>query len=188
MNWLRGNPRYAVMVLGTLVVPLLMLLYLAVGLLDMRGDYQAEIERLEPRIARLQGLLNREADVRLAASAVGSDVLDLVYPATDDPGSVAANLQKNVREILAAAGLVISNSQILPVREQEGFDSIAVKLTAAGELPALDSALAELNSYLPLLLIESIEIWPSRASRRQQEEETQTVNVTLQVLALRVRA
>ncbi len=188
MSWLRDNPRYAAMVLGTLALPLLLLLYVAFGLLGMRGDYQAELERLEPRIARLQGLLDREADVRLAASAVGSDVLDLVYPATDDPGSVAANLQKNVREILAAAGLVVSNSQILPVREQEGFDSIAIKLTAAGDLPALDTALADLNAYLPLLLIESVEIWPSRASRRRQEEETQEVNVTLQVLALRVRA
>jgi general secretion pathway protein M len=188
VNWLRDNPRYAVMVLGTLGLPVLLLLYLAVGLLGIRGEYQAEVERLEPRIARLQGLLNREEDVRRAASTVGSDVLDLVYPATDDSGTVAANLQKNVREILAAAGLSVSNSQILPLREQEGFDRIAVKLTASGDLPALDTALADLNAYLPLLLVESIEIWPNRSARRGQEEDIQTVTATLQVLALRVRA
>ena len=186
MNWLRGNPRYAVMVLGTLAVPALLLLYLAVGLLGLRVDYQAQIERLEPRVARLQGLLNREEQVRDAARVVGSDVLDLVYPAGDDPGTVSANLQKNVREILGAAGLSVSNSQILPVREKDGFDHIAVKLTASGGLPALDTALADLNAYLPLLLLESIEVWPNRSRGRGDEAAEQTITATVQVLALRV--
>jgi general secretion pathway protein M len=188
VNWFRNNPRYAVMVLGTLALPALLLLYLAISLFGMRSGYQLQIERLEPRIARLQGLLNREEQVRDAARVVGSDVLDLVYPATDDAGTVSANLQKNVREILGAAGLSVSNSQILPVREKDGFDHIAVKLTASGGLPALDTALADLNAYLPLLLLESIEVWPNRSRARASEAEEQTITTTVQVLALKVRS
>lgn len=191
--WLRANPRYAVLVLATAALPLLLVLYLAVGLLGMRAEYQAGIDRLEPRVARLQGLLTREDELRGAASAVGSDVLDLVYPATDDHQAVSAMLQKNVREIFAAAGLVVSNSQILPVREaeegEEGFDRIAIKFTASGDLPALDIALADISAYLPLLLIESIDVWPARASGRRGTGSTeQNITATIQVLALKVRA
>ncbi|QIB66320.1 type II secretion system protein GspM [Kineobactrum salinum] len=189
MSWLRANPRYAVLVLGTAVLPLLLVLYLTAGLLGLRAEYQAGIERLEPRVARLQGLLEREDELRQAASAVGSDVLDLVYPATDDHQAVSAMLQKNVREIFAAAGLVVSNSQILPVREEDGFDHIAIKFTASGDLPALDIALADINAYLPLLLIESIDVWPARASgRRGRDSSEQDITATVQVLALKARA
>ncbi len=190
--WLRANPRYAVLVLATAALPLLLVLYLAAGLLGMRAEYQADIDRLEPRVARLQGLLAREDEMRQAAGAVGSDVLDLVYPATDDHQAVSAMLQKNVREIFAAAGLVVSNSQILPVREdegEEGFDRIAIKFTASGDLPALDIALADISAYLPLLLIESIDVWPARASgRRGKDNAEQDITATIQVLALKVRA
>ncbi len=186
MKWFRDHPRYSVMLGLTALLPLCLVLYLCATLLGLRAGYQEEVDRLEPRIARLQGLMVYEADLERAAGEVGSDVLDLVYPASQDTGAVSAALQKNLREILSGAGLGITNSQIVPVREGDNFDRIAVKLTVTGNLEGLDAALAEITTYQPLLLVEELDVWPVRDRRVEGSE--QTITSTVQVLALRARS
>jgi general secretion pathway protein M len=183
VNWFRDHPRYSLLLGLTVLLPLWLLLYLAATLFGLRGDYQDEIERLEPRIARLQGLMNHAEELQRAAGDVGSEVLGLVYPATQESGVVSAALQKNLREIFADAGLAITNSQILPLREGDKFDRIAVKLTVSGSLPALDVALADISAYEPLLLVEDLDVWPGRG-----RGEGQSIAATVQVLALRERS
>ena len=78
--------------------------------------------------------------MREASIAVDSEVLTLAYPASEDRATVSANLRTNVREIFRPD--FVTNSQVLPVREQRNFDYIGVKLTVTGDLPALDRALA----------------------------------------------
>ncbi len=187
MNWLRENMRVAIPVLLTLAVPLLLVLYFAGQILSARLDYQREIDNLEPRIARLQGLVAHEQELREAARTVGSDMTGLVFAAFEDESAVAATLQKNVRELFADAGLNVTNSQIVPVREGERFDRVAVKLTVAGGLAQLDVALAGLGTYLPRLMIEDLDIWPTRSGGRGAPEQ-QEITATVQVLALKGRA
>jgi general secretion pathway protein M len=183
VNWFREHPRYSVLLGLTLLPPLWFVVWLAGTLLDMRAGYSDEIERLEPRIARMQGLMSHAAELEQAAAEGGSDVLELVYPAKQDSGAVSAALQKNLREMVASAGLAITNSQILPVREGEAFDQIAVRLTLSGDMAALDLALAEIAAYEPLLLVEDLDVWPGR-----DRSEGQQIGATLQVLALRARS
>ena len=76
-------------------------------------------------------------------------------------------------------------SQVLPAREQGNFDYIAVKLTVSGDLPALDEALAGIGAYLPLVLVESIDVYPARAARGKDEAPGQQVKANLQLLSLR---
>ncbi|GAB3281326.1 type II secretion system protein GspM [Parahaliea aestuarii] len=185
MNWFRDNPRDAIFVLLTLALPLVLLLMLIFSLLGMRGDYQGEIERLEPRVARLMGLKNQESVLTEAAAQVDSGVLGLVYPVTDDRASVAASLQKNVRDIFADAGMTISSSQMLPSREDDELEHIPVKVTVVGGVDALDIALAELSNYHPLLMVESMEVYPSRGRAARGAPDTQEITATLQILALR---
>lgn len=186
MSWIRENRRTATLVALTLAVPLCLLLYLALQLLGMRSDYQQEIDRIEPRIARQQGLLERQDELAKSARRVDSEVLDLVYPASDDRAEVAAALQQAVREIMSSAGLRVTNSQILPAKEEGGFDRISVKLTVTGELDALDAALSAVASYMPLLLLESMELYPNRAGARSDGQETQAMTAALELLSLRV--
>jgi general secretion pathway protein M len=184
--WIESNRHAAVLVGATLALPLVILLYLVVDLLGVRAEYQREIDRLEPRIARLRGLVESEELLGNASGRLASRVQDLVYPASEDDASVSAALQNSVREIATDAGLTVSNSQVLKVKEEDGFERIGLKLTVSGDIGALDTALLDLSTFTPLLLVESIEIWPARQSRRNKEEQPgQTLTATLELLSLR---
>ncbi|MEH6637627.1 MAG: type II secretion system protein GspM [Halioglobus sp.] len=185
MNWIRSHKRSASIVGLTLLVPVFLYLNALFGLLGMRHNYQSEIDGLEPRIARMQGLLQHEQQLGEAAAKVDKQVVNLVYAATADRATVSAALQTDVRQILVDAGLSISNSQVMPVREKEAFDYISVKLTVTGSLASLDAALITLAGYMPLVLVESLEVWSARASRRNKVSKEQTINATLQLLSLR---
>ncbi len=186
MNWYQRHPQSALYVGLTLAVPLLLLLYVVLTLWAQRGEYQRELERLEPRIARLSGLVQSEDALRQSSGRVDSRVLDLVFPATEERAAIAAALQQDVRAILSDAGLDIKNSQVLPAREVSGLDYLTVKLQVTGDLEALDSALEEFTNYSPLMLVESLAVTPVRQSRRQRKTGyEQVVTATLQLLALR---
>lgn len=185
MSWLRLHYRTAWICGLTLLLPIFFYLNAMFGMWGMRQSAQAEIERIEPRLARMQGLIDYEDSLREASVAVDSQVLELVYPASKDQATVAATLQTNVRDIFGKAGLSVSNSQVLPVRAQGNFDYIGVKLTVTGDLPALDEALAGIESYLPLVLIESLDVYPPRAARGKGESSEQRITANLQLLSLR---
>jgi len=185
VTWLRLHQRTAWICGLTLLLPVVVYLNAILGMWGMRQSAQAEIERIEPRLARLQGLIDYESQLREASAAVDSQVLELVYPATEDQATVSAELQTNVRDIFSKAGLSVSNSQVLPPREQGNFDYIALKLTVTGDLPALDEALAGIGTYLPLVLVESLDVYPPRTARGKSDSQEQQITVNLQLLSLR---
>ena len=185
MTWLRTHQRTAWICGLTLLLPALLFFDLLVSLWGLRQDVQAEIDRLQPRIARLQGLVDYEDQLREVAGKVGSRVLDLVYPAAEDRAEVAATLQKDVREILTEAGLSVTNSQVLQTRERGNFDYVGVKLTVSGDLVALDEALAGLARHLPLVLVEALDVYVKRRSRNKDEPEQQLITASIQLLSLR---
>lgn len=185
MNWLRSHRRSAWIIGLTLLLPAVLYINTLVGLLAVRQAHQAEIDRLQPRIARLRGLVEFEEQLRAAAGEVDGRVLNLVHPAADDRATVAASLQKDLRQVLVDAGLSVTNSQVLPVREQEFFDHIGVKLTVTGSLAALDTALEGVAAYLPIVIVESLDIYPKRATRRSADNGEQVITATLQLLSLR---
>jgi general secretion pathway protein M len=185
VNWLRSYQKTATIIGLTLLLPLLLLLYFTADFWMMRQGYQAEIERLQPRIARMTGLMESEAQLNVSAGQLGSQVSNLVYPPTEDSAAVSAGLQKNIREIMTEAGLTVSNSRILPLVQEETFDRVGLNLTVSGSLDALDAALSEIAAYTPLLLIESIDIKPKRALRSKENKDQQIVIASLQLLTLR---
>ena len=190
MNWLRSHQRSAWIIGLTLLLPALLYANTLFGMLELRQEYQSEIDGLEPRIARLQGLIDHEDQLRAAAGEVGKRVVNLVYPAAEDRATVSANLQKDARQILMDAGLSVSNSQVMPVREKDLFDYIGVKLTVTGSIAGLNAALAGIGDYRPIVLVESLDVWPKRDSRRGSRSARpgggeQTISATLQLLSLR---
>jgi general secretion pathway protein M len=106
-----------------------------------------------------------------------------VYPATGDTASVSTTLQSDIRQIFSDAGLTVSNSQVLPLREQEHFDHININFSVQGDISGVDAALTDIAKFRPLLLVESLEMRPLRSGRSGAKE--QIVVVSLQLLALR---
>jgi len=164
----------------------LLYFYFLLGLWDVRQGYQSEIERLEPRIARMQGLQGYEAQLRVSAERVAKKTARLAYATTDDGTTVATSLQSTLRQILIDAGLSVTNSQVLQPREEGVFETVGLKLTVNGDLAGLDEALRAIAQYRPALLIESLDVLPVRVSRRRKDPAQQNVNATLQLFSLRV--
>jgi len=185
VSWWRSHRRNAWICGVTLLLPVLLYVDVLAGLWGQRSAYQARVDELVPRLARLHGLIEHRDALQEAAEKVDRQVLDLVYPASRDQASVAASVQTEVRDIFTGAGLSVSNSQVLPVKEEDNFDHIGLRLQASGGLAALDEALAGLSAHLPLVLVESIELTPSRAGRAASDDGEQVLNVGLQLLALR---
>jgi general secretion pathway protein M len=186
LNWLQAHKRSALIIALTLAIPVLLYFYLLLGLLDVRQGYQLEIDRLEPRIARLQGLKGYEDQLRVSAERVAKRTTGLAYPVTNDATAVATSLQSTLRQIVIDAGLSVTNSQVLQPREEGVFEYVGLKLTVNGPLAGLDEVLAGIAQYRPLLIVESLDVWPVRVSLRSKNPAQQKMNATLQLLSLRV--
>ncbi len=185
MSWVRAYRKSALIVGLTLLLPVLLVLFLVLDFFVMRQGYQSEIDRLNPRIARMAGLIQTQGQLQASAGRLGSQVLNLVYPPTEDSAAVSAALQKNVRQIMTEAGLTVTNSRILPIVEEENFDRIGLSLTVSGGLDALDEALLSMAAYTPLLLVDTMDIKPKRMTRSRDKNGQQIITASFQLLTLR---
>lgn len=185
MSWFKAHRRSAIICGITLLLPVLVYLKLMSGAFGLRADYAAEIDRLEPRVARLQGLMGFEDQLRASSVAARLQVGELVYPVSTDAATVSAGLQADVRQLMAQSGLSVSNSQVLPVVQEEKFDYIGVKLTVEGSVTALDQALAELASFSPMIIVDSLTVSPVRQGRKKTAQAPQHVTASIALLSLR---
>lgn len=121
---------------------------------------------IAPRYARLSGVLER-GDAILAADAEAVAVLGrLAYPADADVGEIGTGLQQKIRQLAEAAELRVAGSQILPVREQDGFAVVMVSGTLEGETGALAAFLLALAAEEPPIAVEKLAVQAPRAIRR----------------------
>ncbi|MFK7831532.1 MAG: type II secretion system protein GspM [Congregibacter sp.] len=186
MTWLRLHKRSAVFIGLTLLLPVFFYIKTVFGLLGLGFEYSAERASIEPRVARMQGLLDFESELRDQSEVASNRLRKVVFPAEEEASALAAALQADVRQLLVESGLSVSNSQVMPLRQGADFDRVAVKLTVAGSLNALDAALIAIAAYQPELLVESLDVFPARSrNRRKGAPEEQRLTAVLQLMVLR---
>jgi general secretion pathway protein M len=185
VNWLLERRRTAAFVGATVALVLGVLLVVLVRLVAAAGAYGAEVDRLRPRIARLSGLEASEARIDEQLQGATRQLRELVYAASGDSSALAATLQADIRRIFEEAGMDVANSQVLPVRSEEGFERISLKVTLRGGIDALDASLRGLSALRPRVLVETMDVYPSRSGNREAD---QTVGAVIQVAVLRVLA
>ena len=88
MEWLRSHRQSGWIVGITLILPALLFLYALGSLLTARAQIQGQIDSLEPRVARIQGLALAQADLETALQSAG-DNAGMVYAASQDQASVS---------------------------------------------------------------------------------------------------
>ena len=140
------------------VLALLALPLMAVGIYAYQKHQwaQSRLGEVEPRYARLLGLdANRDA-LAQAHTQGQALIAQYVYPSEQDANQTGNDVQQRIRSILVAAGLDIASSQVLPAKEEKGFERIPLSVRAEGELVALQGALAGLAAETPAILIDSV--------------------------------
>jgi len=182
--WMRAHRRSAILVMLTFSLPLYFFMAALGAMLSARGEYREQISSIEPRVARMQGLVAKEVEIQESLAGINNIVADHIYPASSAAEAVAASLQAEARRMLSDAGMGITNSQVLRPRKRDQFDYVSVKIVARGTLTQLDQGLSELEQFRPVIFVESLDAFPNRR-RRKQEAETQVLTVSLQLLSLR---
>jgi general secretion pathway protein M len=185
VNWLRAHRRTALLVGLTLLLPAYLYLSSLIKLIGLGLDYRGERSRLEPRLARVQGLLMEREELQSQSARAAQVLREQVYADAQDPSALAASLQAEARQIFIEAGLAISNSQVLPLRRGELFDEVAVKIAVEGSIAALDGALVGIAAHRPRMLVEAIDVFPVQGPGRGAEQARQMLSAVVQLKALR---
>jgi general secretion pathway protein M len=185
--------RSRIVVATTLGLVALGFTYIVLHFLMLRSGFVDEIDNIQPRTARLLGMLE-SADQLGAASGAARELLgDIAYAPGRDAATAAAALQSDVRELMADAGLSVTGSQILDTRAGEGYDRLQLDVTAEGNVDALDEALSGLEELRPLVFVESVKVKPIRTRRRRGDEvdtsiaDPRNVNARFTLFALRLQ-
>lgn len=154
----RTNLRQGALLIGSIFVCLLPFVMAGGYVMHKHQWAQVRLEELEPRYARLAGLKEQQADIGAALERALVMRAQYVYPAVADANQTGNMAQQRVRDILSAAGLQVVSSQVLPAKEEKGFDRIPLSVRAEGEWLAVQSALAVLGSQTPVILINELDI------------------------------
>ena len=162
----RPNRKELLILVATALLVLLPLIGLGSYVASKHMWAQARLSELEPRFARLRGL-------------------DLQREEIDE--SLERALQQKVRSLLTTAGLTVVSSQVLPAKEEKGFDRIPLSVRAEGDLLAVDSALAVLNEQLPVMLLTDVEVRNQGSLQVMNEKVAPRLSLQMTLSVLRER-
>jgi general secretion pathway protein M len=176
------------LILSVLILSALLML---VGLYQYKwAQYAQVLDDLEPRIARLQGLLEARDAIQEALQQASQDVSRLAYPASVDASRAVSDLQSKVRDALAAAGLEVVGSQAMPPRNKGVTEEFVLMISARGGLVQLHAGLRALALLAPRVRVELAQLAPVNNMGARggavAGTEPQLLGVQLRLVAVRL--
>ena len=143
----------------SVVLVTLALVLMPVGLLGgyLYSKYQWATQRIaevEPRHARLSGLMADKDSLAQAQAQAVDRLAQYLHPAGQDANQVGNDVQQRIRSVLSTAGLSIVSTQVLAAKEEKNFERIPLTVRAEGDMMAVQLALAALDEQKPAILTE----------------------------------
>lgn len=154
---------------------------------ELAGRYRwadDTLQGIEPRYARLEGLVGVGPQLLTSYARNQSSLSNAAYAADTDRARVGTDFQQRVRQIAQSSGLRVAGTQILPVRTQEGYSLVSVSATLNGDAGALSAFLVALETEQPSVVVERLIIQGPRAGRRGEIDGTLTVQMNMSVMHL----
>ncbi|MDQ5910601.1 MAG: ral secretion pathway protein [Pseudomonadota bacterium] len=146
----------------------LLLLALVIGLgywlidrvlIGQYRHYQAHAERLQDRLQNLQRLATARPELEKAIQTIRDDQRTAAYFLPPAPPTLAAaDLQQRVKTLVEGAGGSLLSVQALPAVEEGEVVRVAVGVTLQGDLAVLQKTLHGLESQVPLLFVDNLEV------------------------------
>ena len=188
MNMILPSRKEWAILIGTLLLFLLPLILVGGYIANKHQWAQSRLAELEPRYARLKGLDLQRDEIDQALARALQLRAEYVYPASQDIAQTGNTVQQKLRDLLTQAGLTVVSSQVLPAKEEKGFDRIPLSIRAEGELLSVDSALAVINEQLPVMLLGDIEVRNQGNLQLMNEKIAPHLTLQLSVSVLRERS
>jgi general secretion pathway protein M len=103
----------------------------------------------------------------------------------DTVALASADLQRLIKSAVSQAGGELTSTQVLPVSNEQGLTRVMVQVRMAGDIAALRSVLYEIESSVPLMIIDQIDIRPVRGKRNRKTrkiEPSNKLNVNFRII------
>lgn len=133
---------------------------------ELAWRYQWASDRLaeiEPRYARLAGLVAAEPQLAEQTAAARKALGALAYPPEQTAEKIGADLQQRIRASAEAAGLRVLSTQILPPRRQGEVEFVLLNTSLQGDGDQFRDFLVGLRGVVPAIHIETIVMHRERA-------------------------
>ena len=180
----RPEPRW--LALGALAVLLLALAAAALWVAGVHQRAAARLAELEPRHARLAGLLQSGERLTQSQQALQANLAQFVHPPEADAAQLGNTVLQRVRELATTQGLRVTSSQTAAPREdkdQPGFGRIGVSLRVEGDWPQLQGLLRALPAERPAIYSETVQL----LSQGAQAGRAAVVQAQLELFLLQER-
>ena len=184
----KPNRRQWIILLGSALLVALPIIFSGVYIAQKHQWAKARLAELEPRYARLAGVDTQRASIDQALSRANHIQAEYIYPRNLDAVQTGNAVQQKVRDLLTSAGLTVVSSQVLPAKEDKGFDRIPLTVRAEGELLAVDTALSVLGEQLPVLLMSDIEVRNQGTLQSMNDKAPPRLTLQLAFSVLRERS
>lgn len=142
----------------------------------------ATLSSIEPRYARLQGILEFEDDFRRAAAELDENLAKMAYPPDLPADRAASQLQESVRGLADTNGLVVASSQILAIQDHELIELVQVSIVADGTSEELRDFFLALRDKQPRIHVSALVI---QAGRGRVSSDKVRTNLTVGVFRLK---
>ena len=195
MSELRSNRSSRIVWLQVLTVLALLIPMIGGGIyaFSVHQSAQNRLSEIEPRVARLAGLLQRQGDMTALAKQANAKLSQRAYPVTQDISKAGNDAQQRIKTLFSESRLDIISIQVLPLnaasradtKEDASFDRISIDLRVEGELSGIQNALSLLSAQVPLVLMDSMSIQTIGAVR---PASVQRLGGQFKFSVLRVRA
>ena len=183
----REENQHRWLALGLLLGIVLLLATVVVApLISAANDYREQAEELRFRLQRARQIVARKQSVAENLEKLKRQQQALGFLSSRDTVALAsADLQQFVKNAIADAGGQLNSTQVLPVTELDGLQKIAVKVRMKGSIEVLRHVLHEIETSVPLMRVEQLDIRPVRGRRNRKTrrlEPTNELNINFQVV------
>lgn len=174
----------------------LLVLVIAVAWLLVAVPLKAAFDAQETRIVRAAELLARYEkalgdEPNLLAeieSLRKSDGSPDPFLKGENTQIIAANLQNRIQTLVADEPGDIRSIQVLPESVEDGFEKIGLRVTLTAGIPTMQKVFYDIESSVPALFIDNLDVRTNIRRRRRNTESTNRVQIRFDVFGYRKQA
>ena len=161
--------------LGLLLFVFMLIIIVAIVPLVSTGlDYYQQKQELTFRLQRSKQIVARKQAVLEDIKNIKQQFQQQNYFSTQNTVALAsADLQKFIKATISSAGGQLTSTQVLPSTSENGFKRISVKVRMSGDVEILRSVLYEIESAVPVMIVDEIDIRPVRGKRNRKTRKIQ---------------
>ncbi len=149
----------------TLIVVLFPVFWAGYLVWDKHQYMSTQLAQIEPRYARLLGIVERRADYKALNLVIRERLSRVSYSATQDATKAGNEAQQRIRGVFADNQLDIASIQVMPPKQLGEFDKIEISLRVEGSIKNLHDALLKLAELSPVVLVDSLSLQTIGAAR-----------------------